>query len=59
MKTIKLTLTLLPAPFLLFIWIHVSNNLPLETWQIIAWPLVLALVASFCISRFVQLVSER
>lgn len=59
MKTIKLTLTLLPAPFLLFLWIHISNNLPLERWQMIAWPLALALVASFSISRFVQLASER
>jgi hypothetical protein len=57
-KTLKLTLTLFPALFLLFFWIGVTGNLTLQIWQAVAWPGALALVASFCVARFAQVLSS-
>lgn len=54
MKTIKSTLMLLPALFLLFFWIGLTGNLSLSIPEMILWPLALALVASISVTRFAQ-----
>lgn len=54
MKTLKSTLTLFPAIFLLFFWIGTTGNLSLTHAEIIAWPAALAATSAFSIARFFQ-----